>query len=252
MKHAATTALLSFALFLPSVCWAQQGAVTYDETVKFDIELPPEMADMKDQIPNSQTSKKVLLFNQVSSLMKPAQADAKPTNVVHQGEGMVFKMGRAGEENETYVNFDDETVVEKRDFMGRIFLITGSPAPLEWKITGERSEFIGYMCMKATAVRDSTTLEAWFTPEVPVPAGPETYGGLPGLILVLNIDDGQRTFVATDLTLEELAEGSIEAPKKGKKVSREEYDEIVEEKMKEMGAESAGKGGNKFMITIRN
>ena len=33
--------------------------------------------------------------------------------------------GQVEAENETYVNFDEATLIEKRDFMGRTFLITG-------------------------------------------------------------------------------------------------------------------------------
>jgi GLPGLI family protein len=149
---------------------------------------------------------------------------------------------------ETYSHFDEEVVIEKRDFMGRTFLITGTPAPLAWRLTDERSEFLGYLCQKAIATRDSTTIEAWFTPQIPVPAGPGTYSGLPGLILVVNENDGQRSIVAKELSLEPLGEDAIVAPEDGKQVTRAEFDAIVEEKMKEMGAERSGNGGARFII----
>jgi GLPGLI family protein len=251
MKHVATALLFTCALVTTSAV-AQQGKVIYEETVKLEIELPPEMADMKDKIPSSQSTMKQLLFNEQASLLTGVVQEKKNENHVMKGDGLVFKMQMQGAENETYTNFEDETAVEKIDFMGRTFLVEGSEEPIAWKMTTERSEFLGYLCMKATAMRDSTTLEAWFTPEIPVPAGPDSYGGLPGLVLVLNIDDGQRTFVAKELSLEELPEGAIAAPKKGKRVTREEYDKIVEDKMKEMGAERAGRGGNTFHVTIKN
>ncbi len=217
-----------------------------------DIELPPEMADMKDKFPSSQSAMKQLLFNEEASLMHAIVEEQKENMAAKSSGGMIFKMGSQGAENETYVNFDEESLVEKREFMGRTFLVEGAPEPIAWKMSTERSEFLGYMCMKATAIRDSTTLEAWFTPEIPIPAGPDSFGGLPGLILVLNIDDGQRTFVAKELSLEELADDAIVAPKKGKRVTRDEFDKIVEDKMKEMGAERAGRSGNSFHITIEN
>ena len=247
------TASMLFALLLsPLTSAAQEGKVIYDETVKIEINLPPEMADMKDKIPNSQTAQKMLVFNETESMTRAADEEAEPVNIAHESEGIAFKMSVIGEENETYVNFDDEQSIEKRDFMGRTFLITGDLEPIAWKLTSERSEFLGYMCMKATAVRDSTTLEAWFTPEIPIPAGPELYGGLPGLILVLNIDDGKRSFAAKEVQLEELPDDAIQKPAKGKKVSREEFDKIVEDKMKEMGVQRSGRGGGQFQVTIRN
>lgn len=245
------TALLLLCFATPLIGTAQQGTVKYEETIKLKIELPPEMADMKDKIPSSQSGMKVLLFNEVASLMKPAPPEeTKENKAVTTGGGMVFKIGMDGAENELYSNFEDETAIEKRDFMGRTFLIDGGEDPIPWKLTNERSEFLGYMCLRATAVVDSTEIEAWFTPEVPVPAGPDKYTGLPGLILVLNIDGGDRTYVAKELVLDELPEGAIAAPKKGKKVTRTEFDEIVAEKMKEMGAQRSG--GNSFQVTIRH
>ena len=164
----------------------------------------------------------------------------------HHGGG-VFRMKMDRAENETYIDYDEDQRIEKRDFMGRVFLITGEASTLPWRLTDERSEFLGYMSQKATAVHDSTTVEAWFTPEIPVPAGPENYGGLPGLILVLNLNDGETTYVAQELSLAPLDETLLVPPTKGKKVTREAFETIVEEKMKEMEAEGKGKG-NVFII----
>ncbi|MBF1396963.1 GLPGLI family protein, partial [Porphyromonas sp.] len=37
--------------------------------------------------------------------------------------------------------------------------------------------------------------EAWFTPSIPISAGPNFFGGLPGLILELHSMDGAHHFV---------------------------------------------------------
>ena len=67
-------------------------------------------------------------------------------------------------------------------------------------------------------------------------------GGLPGLILVLNIDDGQRSFVAKGVSLDPVEAGVIVPPKKGREVTQEEFDAIVSEKMKEMDMTRSGNG----------
>ncbi|MCH8960527.1 MAG: GLPGLI family protein [Bacteroidetes bacterium] len=187
---------------------AQEGTVTYEETVKMEFELPPEMEHMREHIPSTRTATKLLFFNASASLMKDAQQEEEERgNVVMHGQGgLHFRTIEAPPGNETYVNFDEGQLIEKEDFLGRTFLITGETPTLAWRLTDERSEFLGYMAQKATAVRDSTTIEAWFTPEIPVPAGPGRYGGLPGLILVLNLNDGQTTYVAQELSLAPLDE----------------------------------------------
>ncbi len=243
--------LLALALLMlcTAQAHAQEGTVTYEATVKMEFELPPEMEHMREHIPSARITTKMLFFDESASLMKDVPQDEEESgNVVAHGEGgLHFRTIEEPPENETYVNFDEGQLIQKEDFLGRTFLITGETSTLAWRLTDERSEFLGYLSQKATAVHDSTTIEAWFTPEIPVPAGPARYGGLPGLILVLTLNDGQTTFVAQELSLAPLDEAVLVPPKKGKKVTREEFETIVEEKMKEMKADGKGEG-NVFII----
>ncbi len=228
------------SLFCVSIAFAQEGVVTYEEVVKMNIQLPPEMEDMRENFPSTQKTMRQLFFNESAALLKDVpEDDDHDVNLMNHEGNIHIKMQRA--ENQLYFNFDEGKQIEKTDFMGRTFLIHGEMSNLAWKLTDERSEFLGYMSQKATAIKDSTTYEAWFTPEISVPAGPGQ-GGLPGLILVMNVDDGQRTYVAKEIEMGPIESGIIKPPKKGKKVSRDEYDKIVEEKMKEMDATSNGQG----------
>ena len=237
--------LLAAVAAVPLVAQAQQGTVLYDVTLKLDIELPPEMAAMRDQIPSSRTSQRVLLFDESASLMKAAPEKAEPTRFESGGNRVMF---RGGDEDVLYTDHDAGTSVSKRDFLGRTFLIEGALDSLPWRLTDEQAEFLGYPCFKAVLQRDSTTVEAWFTPQIPVAAGPEHYGGLPGLILVLSQDDGRRTFVATEVSLAELEDGAITVPTEGRRVTKEAYDQIVKEKMEEMGVDRRGRRGGSIII----
>ena len=243
MKKTVTTLLF---LLLPLLAFAQEGSVRYEETVQIDIKLPPGMEHMAEQIPSSRTVTKQLYFNPSSALLQDVPQEEGDEDVSFEGDGgsVRFRMMGNRSENATYTNFDEDVRIEKKDFLGRTFLITGTPEPLAWGLTNERSEFLGYLCQKAIATRDSTTIEAWFTPEIPVPAGPGHYGGLPGLILVVNENDGKRSIVAKELSLDPLGEDAIIPPTEGKEVTQAEFDAIVEEKMKEMGIERSGSGGN--------
>lgn len=245
MKMLLTTLLLLH----PLVVLGQQGTVLYEETVKLDIELPPEMKHMAEQFPSQNTSLRHLFFDGAVSLMKNAPQEKQDVQLESESGGMRFRMMTNRPDDEIYTHFDAERRVEKRDFLGRTFLIEDGLPELAWRLTDERSEFLGYLCQKAVTTRDSVAVEAWFTPEIPVPAGPGPYGGLPGLILVLTEDEGRRTFVAREVSLEPLADGTIQVPSKGKEVTREEFEAVVEEKMKEMGAERGRRGA--FQIRMR-
>lgn len=244
--------LLLPMMMLPFVAGAsaQTGAITYEETVKIEIELPPEMESMRDQIPSSRTTSRLLLFNPSATLMKdaPESKEEKPTEV--RADGFMFRMSTDRPETLTYVDLDEGVMVEKQDFLGRVFRITGALPEYQWRLTGEQSEYLGYKCQKAVAQRDSTVIEAWFTSEIPVSAGPNGLNGLPGVILVASFDDGKRTITAREVVMDSPEVASIEAPTGGREVTREEFDAIAEEKMKEMGG-SRGRGGN-MRVMIRH
>ena len=64
------------------------------------------------------------------------------------------------------------------------------------------------------------TITAWYTPQIPVSTGPDTYYGLPGLILELNA--GRTTMLCTEVAISSKEALEIEEPNKGKEVSRDE------------------------------
>lgn len=235
-------------LFLAPAAWAQQGSIAYDRVIKFEINLPPEMESMRDQIPTENKTNMMLHFNEMESVWKAAEEQDDAGERSFGGGGMMIRMQRAQEQNVTYINHDEGRIMDRRDFMGRTFLIEDDVPLLSWKLTGEQSEFKGYLVQKATAMRDTVAVEAWFSPQIPVAVGPERFNGLPGAILVLTLDEGKTTYTATEITLADLAEGTIEAPKDGKKVTQEEFDAIVEEKRKEMEAQFGGRGNGGRMV----
>lgn len=239
-------------ILLATPVLAQQGTITYDRVVKLDFELPPEMESMRDQFPTENKTRMTLHFNEWESVWQASEEQEESGERSFGGGGMMIRMSRGPrEQNVTYINHEEGLITERRDFMGRTFLIKDEQPMLPWKLTGEQSEFNGYLVQKATTVRDSSSVEAWFSPQIPVTVGPGPFGGLPGAILVLTIDEGQTTFTATDIALADLPEGTIVAPDEGKEVTQEEFDEIMEEKMKEMEAQFGGRGRNGARVIIR-
>ena len=75
----------------------------------------------------------------------------------------------------------------------------------DWTLHNETKDIDGYTCYKATKhhvqyyTEIEFTIEAWYTPEIPVPYGPVGFGGLPGLILQL--ERSHVIFVADNVTL---------------------------------------------------
>ncbi len=98
-------------------------------------------------------------------------------------------------------------------------------AALAWHVEEEVRTLLGFRVIRATAVQDSVGLEAWFAPDIPVPAGPLLYGGLPELILELTLGGGEKTYTATEVDLESVPE--VTPPTLGVAVTAEEFERIA-------------------------
>lgn len=85
-------------------------------------------------------------------------------------------------------------------------------------------------------------VEAWYTPMVPISQGPSDYWGLPGLILEVSV--GNTTLLCSKIVLNPEDKNTIEAPNKGKLVTKKEYKTIITSKMQEM-RENRGRRPNR-------
>ncbi len=91
-----------------------------------------------------------------------------------------------------YKNFSKDLF--RMDFLlnGNVSSIQDSIPQYEWKLYDETKVVLGYTCKKATTITFKTgrtqNITAWYTEEIPISDGPKDYGGLPGLILEMEID----------------------------------------------------------------
>ncbi len=117
---------------------------------------------------------------------------------------------------------------------GKLYLLEDEAPRLKWKIENDIREIAGYLCMKATTYDPvkGQDITAWFSDQIPVSAGPEGYYGLPGMILMIEVNNGTAVIEATKVDLD--AE-PYELPKKikGKKRNQEEYVAQIEKFLKD-------------------
>jgi GLPGLI family protein len=161
----------------------------------------------------------------------------------------------------SFINFSNGQVTEQREFAGKNYIIADSIRKLSWKLTGETTTLLNYPCQKAVAQRigkrsmmsmnngqvkreevaDTSNITAWFTLSIPVPAGPEYQGQLPGLILAIDINDGRTVYKAIEVS-DKTDIAAIKEPVKGKKVSAEEFTQERNKIMEEMQRNNGGRG----------
>ena len=84
-------------------------------------------------------------------------------------------------------------------------------------------------------------ITAWYTPQIPINQGPDSYWGLPGLILEVNAD--RTTILCTKIVMNPEEKETLNKPEKGEVVTQAEYTKIITKKMEEMREMYRGRGG---------
>ncbi|MBK9270933.1 MAG: GLPGLI family protein [Saprospiraceae bacterium] len=223
------------------------GKIIFKETIKLNFDLGDDNPQMAKMMPASQSVDKVLYFTKDESLYKNHE-NPKDLELKHEEGGGTFEIVMKIPESIIYINPVENTFIQSQDLMGKDFLITDKLPKNKWKMTGEQKSILNYPCQKAILQDTSKNVVAWFTPQIPVNFGPSGMTGLPGMILALETDNGDRMTIAT--SIDNLPESfQFTRPTKGKKVSKAEYEKIREAKMKEMGATDGKNGSIKMIIT---
>jgi len=216
-------------------------------------------------LPRTRTDKFELAFGNNQSIWK--HVDEDNDNDDFGGNGMQIRMVGPGQNDILYYDFTNSKKVEQREMFDKNFIVEDSIHKLNWKLTGETQNILEHTCQKAIAqniarrmqmnidngkmerkeVSDTSMIVAWFTTDIPVPAGPEVQGQLPGLILALDMNNGRMVYKAIEISPKaDLA--AIKPPVKGKKVTPEQFNDERNKMMDEMQKNNQGAGGNRIII----
>ncbi len=148
--------------------------------------------------------------------------------------------GKPSETDGVVTDLQTQTISSQKDIFENTYLIKDSVRNLEWKITDETREIAGFECRKAvTKICDSVYVVAFYSDQIPVSAGPESFGGLPGLILGLAVPRLYTTWFATKLELVEPSISQLNPNQKGKKVNRQQMMAELQKGLKDWGKEGA-------------
>lgn len=116
--------------------------------------------------------------------------------------------------------------------------IQDSIRKIEWKLGAETRIIAGFECRKAVGVIcDSVYVVAFYTDEIPVSGGPESFSGLPGMILGVAIPRLYTTWFATKVELTEPQDKDFVVNKRAKKVTEKELEKTLQSSLKDWGKE---------------
>lgn len=248
--------LTSLAVAQVVLAQTPEGVITYESKINMHRRLPPERAEMKTMIPEYRTTKEQLFFNADESLYKPLIEDEEDQEFSSTSSGgggmrMVFRQPNT----ELYVQPGSQKIVSKQEFMGKDYLVEDTLKMSPWKFGTETKEIMGYMCKQAyftrteeqqsfrisgsgppTPEKKMVTLEitAWYTDQIRGFLGPDRYNSLPGAVLAIDINNGERVIVAAKIELRPLKKNELKAPEKGQKISQAEFRKLMDEQMQKM------------------
>lgn len=241
----------------------KEGRVIYERTIQMEIRIN-DNDEVSQMLPKTRTDKFELTFGNNQSIWK--HVDEEDDNDEFGGDGIHIKMMAPGQNDIVFYDFANVRKVEQREMFDKKFIVADSITKLNWKLTGETQTILGHVCQKATAqniskrmqmnmdngkmerkeVTDTSMVIVWFASDMPVPAGPEFQGQLPGVILALDMNNGRMVYKAIEVSSKaDLA--SIKEPVKGKKVTPAEFNEERNKMMDEMQKNNAG-GGQRIII----
>ncbi|MEO9501713.1 MAG: GLPGLI family protein [Polaribacter sp.] len=233
MKKILTLTLLIIAGFSN----AQEGIVIY--TVNNNMDKANEyLSKARDTIKNKYLKKTMdeiygsspsinstLKFVNGESMY---QVEQKLKNEIDNNLANKLMKSFAGGDNIYYVNLkEDKNQIQECTLLGECFII--NMHSVKWNLTQKQKMIGKYNCFlaKATYKMYSSTisLEAWYTPDIPISLGPLSFVGLPGLIIELKTN--KAWFKATKITLNPSKKIVIKKPKVGKEVTSEKFEIIL-------------------------
>ncbi len=125
--------------------------------------------------------------------------------------------------NTIFTDIKTKSSVDQKMVFGQTYLVTDSTRKIKWKITDETRVIAGYTCRRANGIYlDSVYIVAFYTTSIPVAGGPESFSGLPGMILGVALPHENVTWFATKVTEGSIPQNDIVPPKKGKATNEKE------------------------------
>lgn len=223
------------------------GEIVYEVKEDMHRHLSPENEMYKNQIPQYKTSKYKLVFQQEGTLYTTIEEEKDNTadRRMHSRGKRFGPKRRMEAKSKIYYDISEGLLTEEIDFLGKQFLIKGEGNKYTWKITGEQKQVGDFLCQKAIYQDSTQMVGLWFTPMIPVPSGPAKYVQLPGMVLHVDINEGEKTYTAIAIESRTLDEDEVRRPEEGEEISRSDFEAIKEEKMSEMrkrGQRRRGRG----------
>jgi len=239
MKAKAIRYIFLFCLLLTAVQIKAQNTIFLAEgKIEFEkrvnqyalMEEGDTWSDLqKKTMPKFKTTYFDLLFSKNKTIYQPGRENPDNNKMMWGGEGVA-------QENVVYTELDSARSISQKKVFETMFLIQDSTRRIQWKITDETRAIAGFQCRRANAlIMDSIYVVAFYTDDIITPGGPESFTGLPGMILGVSLPHQHVTWFATKVAARPLTAAELKTPTRGKKVTNASLRESLNDVMKDWG-----------------
>lgn len=226
---------------------ATSGYIRFEERTDVFKMLSKEMlVRYQDQIEQYSSITYRLYFNPSESFYKNYFDDrsiAAPIN----GNRMRLMMNQPSDKNYYYTSND--MMITQLEALGKVYYMSDSIKFHAWKFGSGVRTILGYECHMAYYTDTSNPdkpieVTAWYTSQIRPFIGPERFNTLPGGILALDFNNGERYWVARSIELRDLKpEEKITLPETKKNTKKCSYDEYLADLNENIKKQKAMYGG---------
>lgn len=201
---------------------------TYVKKVLLEVETDPQDASWLNQLPDYRLEYFNLTISGNQSIYQPGREyDSKMPEWMSKGVTSTV-----------YANYDSGVFLCAKQILDQNYYIADSLPKIQWKYTNDTRTIAGYNCRRVTGrICDSLFIVAYYAEEILLQGGPETFNGLPGLILGVVVPRMHISWYATKVEIANTNEEPVppKPTRKQKQIKLREMLKEIEENVTDWG-----------------
>lgn len=188
--------LLCILFFLfSSLATQAQIANNLDKRIVYQLNYYPDSTDSK----RLNTEYFLLDFSENSSVFRSEPTHLKDSILNSSMPNNLFGAPKTPFKYTVVKSPSTNSITTYHDYTSFKFIVDEELKALDWQITDETKEIMGYLCLTATTSYKGRDYKAYFTEGIPFSDGPYKFKGLPGVILELVDSKEHYHFKAVEL-----------------------------------------------------
>ncbi|MFT4203421.1 MAG: GLPGLI family protein [Chitinophagaceae bacterium] len=209
------------------------------------VNLHPQMKDKSTEIMAMYNAKykpfQVTTYDLYFSGDKSYYTPQEKQPDTHQEYDQMFDL--PGQDNRVFTDYATSKRLSTKSIFKSVLNVSDSIEKIKWRITDETREIAGFDCRRANGlIHDSVYVVAFYTTQIPSSMGPESFHGLPGMILGLSMPYLHSTWFATQVfpKADEAKASETQINKKNKTVNEKDFQSTIKTIANNVGGQDAG------------